>query len=105
MELSIVTTMYNSSTYLNEFYKRICAMTEKITNNYEIIFVNDGSPDDSLNVAVSLYEKDSKVRVIDLSRNFGHHKAMMTGLSHGRGKMVFLIDSANGVLACICIGC
>lgn len=92
MKLSIVTTMYCSASYLNEFYTRICAAAKKITDDYEIIFVNDGSPDDSLEIAVSLYEKDSKVRVIDLSRNFGHHKAMMTGLSHTTGEYVFLID-------------
>ncbi len=92
MDLSIVTTMYYSSPYIQEFYERICAVAKKITEDYEIIFVNDGSPDDSLNIAVSLYEKDPKVRVIDLSRNFGHHKAMMTGLMHVKGELVFLID-------------
>jgi len=92
MKLSIVTTMYHSAHYINEFYTRICAAAEKITSDYEIIFVNDGSPDDSLDIVVSLYEKDPKVRVIDLSRNFGHHKAMMTGLMHAEGELVFLID-------------
>lgn len=92
MELSIVTTMYCSSPYIQEFYDRICAVTKKITEDHEMIFVNDGSPDDSLDIAVSLYEKDPKVRVIDLSRNFGHHKAMMTGLMHAKGELVFLID-------------
>jgi len=93
MKLSIVTTMYYSAPYLEEFYARICACAEKITNEYEIIFVNDGSPDNSLEVAVSLHKKDQKVRVIDLSRNFGHHKAIMTGLAHAKGDLVFLIDS------------
>ena len=92
MDLSIVTTMYHSSTFIMEFYNRICGTAEKITNDYEIIFVNDGSPDNSLEIAVSLYEKASNVRVVDLSRNFGHHKAMMTGLIHAKGKHVFLID-------------
>jgi len=92
MKLSIVTTMYCSAPYLNEFYERICATAEKITSEYEIIFVNDGSPDDSLDIAVALYEKDPRVRVIDFSRNFGHHKAMMTGLMHAKGELVFLID-------------
>jgi len=92
MDLSIVTTMYCSSPYVQEFYDRICAVAKKITGDYEIILVNDGSPDDSLDIAVALYEKDPKVRVIDLSRNFGHHKAMMTGLMHAEGELVFLID-------------
>jgi len=66
---------------------------KKITDNYEIVFVNDGSPDDSLRKVVELYEKDKHLKVIDLSRNFGHHKAMMTGLRQTKGDFVFLIDS------------
>ncbi len=92
MKLSIVTTMYYSSPYLQEFYQRISNEAKKLTNNYEIIFVDDGSPDNSLEVAVSLYKNDKKVKVIELSRNFGHHKAMMTGLAHTQGDLVFLID-------------
>ena len=93
MKLSIVTTLYKSSEYVEEFYKRITKEAHKITNDYEIIFVDDGSPDDSLQKSVALYEKDLKVKVIELSRNFGHHKAIMTGLSHAKGEFVFLIDS------------
>lgn len=92
MDLSIVTTLYYSAPYVEEFYSRIKTEVEKITSDYEIIFVNDGSPDDALDVAVSLYKKDNKVKVIDLSRNFGHHKAIMTGLAHANGALVFLID-------------
>ncbi len=92
MDLSIVTTMYYSAPYLEEFYTRVCAAAEKITDNYEVIFVNDGSPDNALDIAISLYEREDRVRVIDLSRNFGHHKAIMTGLTYARGELVFLID-------------
>jgi len=92
MELSIVTTLYRSVSYLEEFYTRVCDAAKKITDDYEIIFVNDGSPDNSLDIAISLYEKDTRVKVIDLSRNFGHHKAIMTGLAHAKGELVFLID-------------
>jgi putative glycosyltransferase len=92
MQLSIVSTLYQSAPHLEEFYTRISAAASAITDDYEVILVNDGSPDESLELAVSLYEKDDKVRVIDLSRNFGHHKSMMTGLAHARGALVFLID-------------
>jgi putative glycosyltransferase len=92
MDLSIVTTLYYSAPYLDEFYARICATAEKITDDYEIILVNDGSPDNSLEIVLSLYERDKRVRVIDLSRNFGHHKAIMTGLAHAKGALVFLLD-------------
>jgi putative glycosyltransferase len=92
MELSIVTTLYKSSPYVKEFYKRISKEALKITDNYEIIFVDDGSPDDSLKKCITLHEQDAKVTVIELSRNFGHHKAIMTGLSYTTGSVVFLID-------------
>src|SRR5256885_14440017 len=92
MKLSIVTTLYYSAPYLDEFYDRACAAAEKFTRDFEIILVNDGSPDNSLEVALSIYQKDHRVKVIDLSRNFGHHKAMMTGLAHASGELVFLID-------------
>jgi putative glycosyltransferase len=93
VDLSIVTTLYASAPHLEEFYARTCAVAEKVTNSFEIIFVNDGSPDNSLEIALSIFHKDPRVRVIDLSRNFGHHKAMMTGLMHARGELVFLLDS------------
>lgn len=93
MKLSIVTTMYKSAPYLQEFYERVSATAKKITDDdYEIIFVDDGSPDNSLKIAIPLHEKDKKVRVLELSRNFGHHKAIMTGLAHTRGEFVFLLD-------------
>jgi glycosyltransferase involved in cell wall biosynthesis len=57
------------------------------------VLVNDGSPDNSLDLAIKLTEQDSHVVVVDLSRNFGHHKAMMTGLAHAKGELIFLIDS------------
>ena len=93
MDLSIVTTLYASAPYLEEFYARTCVVAERVTSDFEIILVNDGSPDNSLEIALSLYRKDARVRIVDLSRNFGHHKAMMTGLIHARGDLVFLLDS------------
>ena len=92
MKLSIVTTLYKSSFYVKEFHERITKEAKKITDDYEIIFVDDGSPDDSLEKCIALHKQDTKVKVIELSRNFGHHKAIMTGLSHAQGKFVFLID-------------
>lgn len=92
MELSIVTTMYHSAPYLTEFYERVSNSAKKITDDYEIILVNDGSPDNSLEMAVSLYKADKRVKVVDLSRNFGHHKAVMTGLGVAKGDKIFLIN-------------
>ncbi len=93
MRLSIVTTLYRSARHLDKFHARVSAAAARCTPDYEIVLVNDGSPDDSLTVALKLFEHDDRVRVIDLARNFGHHKAMMTGLAEARGDLVFLIDS------------
>ena len=93
MILSIVSTLYQSAAYIDEFYRRITDTALRLADDYEIILVNDGSPDDSLDRAVRLSELDDRVSVVDLSRNFGHHKAIMTGIAHTRGDLVFLIDS------------
>lgn len=94
MKLSIVATLYQSAPYITAFHARASAAAQALVgNDYEIVLVNDGSPDDSLVLARALTEQDSHVVVVDLSRNFGHHKAMMTGLGHCRGEQVFLIDS------------
>jgi putative glycosyltransferase len=93
MRLSIVATLYRSAPYLEEFHARACRAASQVTSDYEVVLVNDGSPDDSLALALALLERDERVRVIDLARNFGHHKAMMTGLAHARGDLVFLIDT------------
>ena len=70
------------------------AMIEKQSfTDYEIILVDDGSPDNSLQIAVDLCETNKNLRVIELSRNFGHHPAMTAGLSESKGDYVFLIDS------------
>src|SRR5882672_4176942 len=93
MDLSVVTTIYCSANHLEEFYARACAAAERVANDFEIILVNDGSPDNSLETALAIYRRDQRVRIIDLSRNFGHHKAMMAGLAHARGALIFLMDS------------
>src|SRR5450432_2620019 len=93
MRLSVVSTLYMSAPYVLEFHRRISSAAARITSDYEIIFVNDGSPDNSQALAIQLCKDDRRVTLIELSRNFGHHKAMMTGLAHADGDLVFLIDS------------
>ena len=86
MKLSIVATLYQSAPYIDEFYRRATEAAKNLTVEYEIVIVNDGSPDESLARASRLTNLDSHVIVVDLSRNFGHHKAMMTGLSHAHAR-------------------
>jgi putative glycosyltransferase len=89
----VVTSLYKSADFIPEFHRRVSDAAAKVTPDWEIIMVNDGSPDDSLQIAIDLHRRDPRARVVDLSRNFGHHKALMTGLAHSRGDLVFLIDS------------
>ena len=93
VRLSVVTSLYKSAEFIREFHQRASEAAAKLTPDWEIIIVNDGSPDDSLQIAIELHRRDPRVRVIDLSRNFGHHKALMTGLANSRGDLVFVIDS------------
>jgi putative glycosyltransferase len=91
--LSIVSTLYRSEPHLEEFHRRVVAAAEQITPDFELVLVDDGSPDESVRVARGLIARDSRVRMVRLSRNYGHFHAIMTGLSHARGELIFLIDS------------
>lgn len=93
MQISIVATLFYSEPYLREFHARMADTVKKITPDYEIIFVNDGSPDKAREVALELQQADPRVTLIDLSKNFGHHRAIMTGLEYSSGDYVFLIDT------------
>ena len=80
MKLSIVTTLYKSSLYADEFYERITSEANKIIDDHEILFVDDGSPDDSLKKAISLPQKDRKVKV-----SYEEDFLMVEQLLHARG--------------------
>ncbi len=92
MELSIVTTMYNTAAQIGEFCDRISRCAERLTDRFEIILVNDGSPDNSRDLAMKLVAANPRIVLVDLSRNFGHHQAMMAGLEQAQGERVFLVD-------------
>jgi len=94
MKLSIVSTLYKSAPYITEFHKRASTVAKEFAgDDYEIVFVNDGSPDNGLEIAIDITKQDKHTSLIDLSRNFGHHKALMTGLASSLGDLIFLIDS------------
>ena len=93
MKLSIVATLYKSAPYIKEFHERVSAAAQRAVGEcYEVVLVNDGSPDNSLEVALELQAEDQHLQVIDLSRNFGHHAAIVAGLENSAGDFVFLID-------------
>lgn len=92
MKISIVSTLYFSEKYVKEFYDRMMGVLRRLNFDYEIIFVDDGSLDNSLGEVLEIQKNDSKVKVVELSRNFGHHKAIMAGISKAKFEYVFLID-------------
>ena len=94
MKLSIVSTLYNSAEYVEEFIERCQKVAQQLVDqDYEIILVDDGSPDNSLQIAIELCKTNKNLRVIELSRNFGHHQAITAGLHESKGEYIFLIDS------------
>ncbi|NKI67899.1 glycosyltransferase [Collimonas pratensis] len=94
MKLSIVATLYQSARHVDEFCSRAAKVANQLVGeDYEIVLVNDGSPDNSLEIAIRIAEQNPRIVIVDLSRNFGHYKAMMTGLAQASGDSIFLIDS------------
>jgi putative glycosyltransferase len=75
LKISVVATMYYSAPYLASFYEQVRKALAKLTDDHEIVLVNDGSPDDSLDWALELVEQDAGVSVVDLTKNYGHHRA------------------------------
>ena len=91
--LSIVSTLYHSARFLPRFVDECRAALEAAgIADYEIVFVNDGSPDDSAAWVLDARAQDPRIKLVDLSRNFGHHRAALAGLTYARGERVFLID-------------
>lgn len=94
MKLSVVTTLYKSKGFLEVFLKEmIDAIAVIDVKEFELIFVNDGSPDDSVSYLLKRKNEIPQIKIIDLSRNFGHHYAIQAGLNYATGEYVFLIDN------------
>lgn len=92
MELSIVSPVYHGEKMLNELVQRIHAAIKELTDDYEIILVNDCSPDLSWQKITEICSHDKKVKGINLSRNFGQPYAITAGLSYAAGEYVAVID-------------
>jgi len=90
--LSVVTSLYRSAPYIEEFCRRIDVQARKLGLSYEIVMINDASPDNSLSVARSLIARFPALRIIDLATNIGQQQAYFTGLSFARGSQIFLLD-------------
>lgn len=91
--LSIVVPAYDEEEVLPEFHKRISNALAALKISYEVIYVNDGSRDRTMEVLRSLYAADNRVVVVSLSRNFGKENALTAGLEHVRGEAAVVIDA------------
>lgn len=91
--VSLVVPVYNEGEAIAVFYNRVRHVLEEMGEPYEIIFVNDGSRDDSLERLLALAGADACVRVIDLSRNFGKEAALSAGIDYAQGDVVIPIDA------------
>lgn len=90
--ISIVTPVYGCKTCLIELYLRLKKSLEPITSDFEIIMVNDQSPDGAWDTIEELTKKDARIKGIDLSRNFGQHYAITAGLEYSTGEWVVVMD-------------
>lgn len=92
--LSIVVPMYFEEDVVEECYSRLTEVCQTIENiNYELVFVNDGSTDETLSILKKLHEKDKHVKIVNFSRNFGHSAAVSAGIDYAKGDAVVLIDA------------
>ena len=92
-KLSVIVPMYYEEEVAYEFYNRLKNVVQKIDFNYEIIFINDGSKDNTLMILKSISNEDSNVRIIDFSRNFGHQVAVTAGILNCEGDLAVVIDA------------
>ena len=92
IKISIVSPVYKSEELIDQLVARISETAEKISTNYEIILVDDSSPDNSWNKINELCANNKKVIGIQLSRNFGQHYAITAGLDHAKGEWVVVMD-------------
>ena len=91
--ISIVVPVFNEEDSLPELYHRISTVMHQVRLSFELIFVDDGSTDQSLDIMVELSEKDKNVKIIQLSRNFGHQSAIIAGIDYAQGEAVIMMDS------------
>jgi polyisoprenyl-phosphate glycosyltransferase len=92
-KLSIIVSVYNEEESLPHFYKTLKQVVSSLSFDTEIIFVNDGSSDQSLGVLREISQEDQSIRIIQFSRNFGHEAAMLAGIDFCRGDVAICMDA------------
>ena len=89
---SLVIPVFNEEKLIDELVKRTITAIESFTDNYEVIFVDDGSTDQSLPWILAWREKNRKIKLLSLSKNFGHQAAFTAGLEHAGGRIIGMMD-------------
>ena len=92
-DISIVIPVYNEEANLEPLHDRLQRVLEEVGQPYEVIFVDDGSRDGSLEILCRLQEKHDAVRVIQFNRNYGQHAAVLAGMEHARGDVIVTLDA------------
>jgi polyisoprenyl-phosphate glycosyltransferase len=90
--ISVVAPIFNEEETLAELYRRIAAQLKTTGEKWEIIFVNDGSNDHCSRLLADLRSQDSRIKLLELSRNFGHQQALTAGIANASGDCVIIID-------------
>jgi len=90
---SVIIPVFNDEEVLNELYSRIIPVLSSFGNNYEIIFIDDGSKDRSFELLQAIYYKDKNVKVLKQSRNFGQANSILAGLEYSKGEIIIIMDS------------
>ena len=90
--LSVVVTLYNEVSSLEELHRRAVAALEGLGRAFEILYVDDGSTDGTFAVLAGLHAADPRVRAVRFKRNFGQHPAMHAGMSRARGAVIVTMD-------------
>jgi glycosyltransferase involved in cell wall biosynthesis len=93
MNLSIILPCYNEEEVITDTYSRLNTVLSNQDISYEIIAVNDGSHDNTLSILKELAQKDKNLKIINLSRNWGHQSAVSAGLKNCRGEAAVIIDA------------
>lgn len=90
---SVIIPMFNEQEVIAETHKRLSGVMQAVAGSYELVYVNDGSRDDTMRIIRAIQKADSHVRIIDFSRNFGHQAAVSAGLAHCKGDAAIIIDA------------
>ncbi len=91
--LSLVIPVYNEKENLEPLYRELRAVCDGLKTNYEILFIDDGSSDGSFEVLAGLQNKDRRVKVLRLRKNFGQTAALSAGFDYARGRIIVTLDA------------